>query len=513
MQLLVTPFLFYLLPFLFLFFLIKWLFTAPTSNKKLPPSPPKLPILGNIHQLGLFPHRSLLPLARQHGPLMLLHLGSVPVLVASSADAAHEIMKTHDLIFSNRPKSYLAEKLLYNYKELSAAPYGEFWRQLKSIFVLQLLSNKRVQSFRGVREEETALMMKMIKDSSSSSSLSPSNLSEMFTSLANDVVCRVAFGRKYNGGGKGTKFKQLLREFLDLLGYINVGDFVPWLSWINHVNGFYAKVERVAKELDEFLEEVVEEHMDLLMKRGSNGDGRVEGEGREDFVDILLRIHIDNSAGVSIDRDSIKALILDIFAAGTDTSSTVLEWAMTELLRHPRVMKKLQNEVREIQKGKQEMAEHDLEKMHFLKAVIKETLRLHPPLPLLVPREASEDVIIMGYDIAAGTMIMINAWAIARDPVSWDEPDEFRPERFLNSSVDFRGHDFQLIPFGAGRRGCPGMSFAMATNELVLANLVHKFDWALPGGAKGEDLDITESTGAIIHRKVPLLAVATPYSS
>ncbi|XP_059645441.1 cytochrome P450 736A117-like [Cornus florida] len=506
---LLHPFLFSSLTSLFIAFLIKkWILNTSTINKHLPPSPPKLPIIGNFHQLDSLPHRSLRSLAQRHGPLMLIHLGSAPALIASSPNTAREIIKTHDLVFLNRPKSKITERLFYDYKDVSVAPYGEFWRQVKSIFVLQLLSNRRVQSFHFVREEETALLMKKIEELSSSSSAL--NLSEIFTLLTNDVICRAAFGRKYSGGESGKKFMLLLKDFSWLLGSIDVGYFIPWLAWINHVTGSYAKLDRVAKELDEFLEQVVEERMNVL-KRKSNGDERVDDEDREDFLDILLRIHKDNTAGLSIDRDCIKALILDTFAAGTDTTSTVLEWAMSELLRHPRVMNKVQNQVREILKGKPHVTADNLEEMLYLKAVIKETLRLHPPIPLHV-REASEDVRVMGYDIAAGTMVMINAWAIGRDPMSWVEPEEFQPERFLNSSIDFRGQDFELIPFGAGRRGCPGTSFAMATNEFVLANLLHKFNWTLPGGAKGEHLDMTECSGGTIRRRIPLLAVATPCS-
>ncbi|XP_059641240.1 cytochrome P450 71A8-like [Cornus florida] len=383
------------------------------------------------------------------------------------------------------------------------APYGEFWRQMKSIFVLQLLSNQRVQSFHIVREEETALQMKKIEESASSSSAL--NLSEIFTLLTNDMVCRAAVWRKYSGEESGKKFMLLLKNFVGLLGSIDVGDFIPWLTWINHVTGFYAKLDRVANEIDEFLEQVVEERTNAL-KRKSDGDERVEDEGREDFLDILLRIHTDNTA---VDRDCIKALILDTFSAGTDNTATVLEWAMTELLRHPIVMNKVQYEVGEILKGKPQITADDLEEMNYLKAVIKETVRLHPPIPLIV-REASEDVRVMGYDIEARTMVMINAWAIGKDPVSWVEPEEFQPERFMNSSIDFRGHDFELTPFGAGRRGCPGTSFAMVTNEFVLANLMHKFNWALPDGAKREHLDMTECPGVTIRRRIPLLAVATP---
>ncbi|KAK4479375.1 hypothetical protein RD792_014887 [Penstemon davidsonii] len=483
-----------LLTSLFLIWAItKWLY-KPSQNKKFPPSPPKLPILGNIHQLGSLPHQNLHSLARKHGPLMLIHLGHVPTLIVSSANAAREIMKSNDLIFSNRPQSSKARRLLYDCKDVSIAPYGEYWRQLKSICVLQLLSNKRVQSFHSIREDETALVVEKIRGSRSV------NLSEMFSGLTNDVVCRSALGKKYSEGEIGKKFLMLLQEFVDLLGSFSIGVFIPWLSWINRVNGFDARVDRVAKELDDFLEGVIEERMKFSPSE-QNG---------ENFVDILLDIYRNNTTGVSIDRDSIKAIILDVFSAGTDTSSTVLEWAMAELIRHPEVMRKLQLEVRGIVKDKHGITNNDMEKMCYLKAVMKETLRYHTPIPLLVPRVATKDVKINGYDVSSGTMVMINAWAIGRDSDSWIEPEMFKPERFLNSSIDFKGLDFELIPFGAGRRGCPGIAFAMATNEFVLANLVKEFDWELPGGAEGKDLDMTERPGLTIQRNVPLLVVASP---
>ncbi|XP_074304232.1 cytochrome P450 71A6-like [Silene latifolia] len=150
--------------------------------------------------------------------------------------------------------------------------------------------------------------------------------------------------------------------------------------------------------------------------------------------------------------------------------------------------------------------------MKYLKAVIKETLRLHPPIPLLVPRESTQDLKIKGYDIASKTMVIINAWVIQRDLDIWEEPEVFRPERFLDSSVDFKGQDFELIPFGGGRRICPGITFAMTSNELVLVNLVYKFNWSLPEGALSDTLDMSEGTGLTIRMKYPLLATATSYT-
>lgn len=199
-----------------------------------------------------------------------------------------------------------------------------------------------------------------------------------------------------------------------------------------------------------------------------------------------------------------------MFSGGADTTSTNIEWALSELVRNPRIMKKLQTEVHKIAQGRSMITEDDIQEMPYLKAVLKEALRLHTTLPLLVPRESRENVKIMGYDIAQGTQVMINAWAIARDPSLWDEPDTFKPERFLNSSIDYKGFNFEFLPFGAGRRGCPGTLFAIVINELVLANIVYKYDLALPNDAKPEELDMSEINGLTVRKKSPLLVVPTP---
>ncbi|XP_057787923.1 cytochrome P450 736A117-like [Salvia miltiorrhiza] len=466
----------------------------PSSKRKLPPSPPKLPIIGNLHQLGLLGHQDLHSLSQKHGPLMLLHLGSVPALIVSSADSAREITRTHDLIFANRPAYKAFKKLIYGCKNVTLSPYGEYWRQMKSIVVLQVLSSRRVQSFRSIREEETAVFLNKIQASSG-----PLDLSAMFANFTNDGIGRAAFGRKYSESENGKKFLRVMTDLMELAGTINIGDFIPWLDWIGRLNGFDKRLDQTAKELDEVFETLIKER---LQQTRSSKDG-------EDFLDVLLQIYNDESADASIDRDSVKSLLLDVFVGGTDTISTAMEWTMSEVLRHPKVMEKLQQEVRGIVKEKQAIRDDDLEKMHYLKAVIKEALRFHPPAPLLVPRVATKDVQIKGFDISAGTVVMINVWAIGRDPVSWVEPEKFMPERFLNSSIDFRGHDFELIPFGAGRRGCPGITFAVVAMELLLANLVHKFDWKLANGVEAKDLDMTESPGITVHRATPLLAVAS----
>ncbi|XP_057534640.1 cytochrome P450 736A117-like [Amaranthus tricolor] len=491
-----------LLPILlFLFFLYKWHQLTPRKN--LPPSPPKLPILGNIHQLGSHPYRSLKSLSDKYGELMMIQLGSVPTLVVSSARAAREIMVTHDVIFANRPMSKKGQTLLYHYKDVVGAPYGEYWRQMKSICVLNLLSNKRVRSFRSVREEETDNLIKKIRQAKSL----PVNLSKMFIEFSNDTICRVAFGRTYSGENEGINFNEVMKEFNKVLAEFNVGDLIPWLGWIDRINGRDAKIDKIAQVFDEFLERVVREHEDRLVERRKNKDSD-SCEQVKDIVDVLLDIQENQTLQFPIDRDCIKALILDMFSAGTDTTSTLLAWTMSELLRHTKVMKTLQMEVRGIKGEEGDIKEENLEQMKYLKAVIKETLRLHLPVPLLIPRQSTQDTKIYGYDIPAKAGVIVNCWAIHRNPAYWDEPEKFNPERFMNSTVDFRGQDFEFIPFGAGRRMCPGISFAMASSQLVLANILHKFDWELPDGLCGETLEMSESFGINMHRNTPLFAVA-----
>ncbi|CAI0547498.1 unnamed protein product [Linum tenue] len=396
---------------------------------------------------------------------MLLRLGSRPALLVSTGAAARELFKNHDLLVSTRVRIKTIEKLFYDAKTVASAPPGDYWRHARATCVLHLLSNKRVQSFASVRAQET-------------------NLTSESTS--------------------SNRFKELLDELMSLLGGYFVGDFIPSLFWVNWVSGVNRRVDKTFKEFDDILESVLIEHE-------KNGGVKTSDMGEEEgksFVDVLLEEQKDGKSGHFLGRDNIKALLLDMFVGGTDTTATLVEWVMAELLRHPDIMNKLQHEVRTVAKGN--VNENDLDNMTYLKQVILETLRLHPPVPLLAPRELMEDCTIMGYNLAAGTFIFTNAWAIGRDPNRWADPDEFQPERFANRSLDDSVHAFDVVPFGAGRRGCAGRSFALATAELLIANLVGRFDWALPDGGKAEDLDMSECTLPTIHLRYPLLAMATP---
>ncbi|KAJ0964244.1 hypothetical protein J5N97_029366 [Dioscorea zingiberensis] len=485
-------------PLLLLLFILSYKHLLSGKKPNLPPSPPGLPIIGNLLQLSSLPHRSLHALSQTHGPLMLVRMGQVPTLVVSSAAVAREVLKTHDLAFSNRPFSKINEKLAYGGRNVSFSRYGEYWRQTRKLAVVHLLSSKRVQSFHSVRKHVASRMIEKISDGHE-----VVNLSEVVYDYSNGVVSRAVAGEL----GNAAKFREMMEEVSVLFGGFQVYDLFPAIGWLSKVTGLDAKLEKLARSWDVFLSGIVEEHV-------TRHRDAAAGE-EEDFVDFLLSLTEEGPGDSKLDfvltKDDIKALVMDMIGAGTDTSYVVLEWTMAELMKNPGKMKKAQDEVRERSNGKPTVTEDDVPQMSYLKAVIKEVLRLHPP-PLLVPHESHQRIVLLqGYEIPERTRLIINAWSIGRDPNSWEDPEEFKPERFLGSSVDFNGLDFRFIPFGAGRRMCPGINFAISSIEFAVASLLYHFNWRLPDGMSIEDLNMDEAPGLTTPRKHSLHLIATPY--
>ncbi|KAK8527113.1 hypothetical protein V6N12_054338 [Hibiscus sabdariffa] len=477
--------------------------TKPKNSvvKNLPPGPRKLPLIGNMHQLvSSLPHRTLRDLADKYGALMQLQLGQVTTIVVSSAEIAKEIMKTHDLIFSQRPHVLAAQIMAYNSTAIIFTPYGNYWRQMRKICMMELLSPSRVQSFRSVREEEVSDLIESLYTNAGS----PVNLSQKIYSMTYGITARSAFGKKSK---EQEEFIRIMAELVKLAGGFCLSDMYPSSELLKLISGMRVKLNKLHQASDKILENIVNEHRD---KRNQTGGCNPQ---QEDLVDILLKIQQQGDLEFPLTNDNIKAVIQDVFGAGSETSATVVEWAMSELLKNPEVLKKAQSEVRQVfgdQKGVA-VNESRIHELRFLKSVVKETLRLHPPGPLLVPRECSEDCKIKGYEIPAKTKVIINAWAIGRDPSYWKEAERFDPERFMDSAIDFRGSNFEYIPFGGGRRICPGITYALPSIELPLANLLFHFDWELPGGLKGEDLDMTESFALAVRRKNDLYLIPTPF--
>ncbi|ONK69093.1 uncharacterized protein A4U43_C05F19210 [Asparagus officinalis] len=328
----------------------------------------------------------------------------------------------------------------------------------------------------------------------------------MMIEMANKITTRAAVGNKFE---YQDKFLATLSEGVVLAGSTDLTDIFPSYSWLlSMVSQIKSRVERCHQKQDEILESIVQDH-----RKQEKVDGNSRGELTEDFVDVLLRLQ--KKGDFELSNDNIKALILDVFGAGSDTSSSTMQWTMSELMRNPRVMNKVQKEVRDALRGKSKVTEDDVKELNYLQLVIKETLRLHPPLPLLLPRECQKECELLGYKIPAKTRVVVNAWAIGRDPQYWEDAEEFKPERFERSMIDFRGTNFELLPFGAGRRMCPGILFGLATMVLPLAQLLYYFDWELPTAIKikSESLDMSESFGITVHKKFDLLLHATPHIS
>ncbi|XP_055960783.1 premnaspirodiene oxygenase-like [Mercurialis annua] len=496
-----------LLCFLLLIFIVRRnlkLSNASSSGTlpyKLPPGPIKLPIIGNmLHLVGSLPHHRLRDLADRYGPIMHLQLGEISTIVISSPETAKQVLKIHDLSFAQRPFLLAAGIVMYNFKDIAFAPYGDNWRQMRKICNLELLSTKRVQSFRSIREEEVLFLVNSI----STSTESPVNLSKMLFALSNIITLRAAFGKIIK---QKDEFLPLIQKTIQMFEGFSVADIFPSVKFLHGITGMKPKLERLHQEADMILENIIKKHRE----NKALGSYPKAGEANT-LVDVLLNLQDHGNLEFSLTTDCIKAIMLDMFLAGTNPSATTIEWSMSEMIKNTRVMQKAQEEVRNLFNKKQQVIdETSLQELKYLKLVIKETLRLHPPAPLLLPRECRERVEITGYEIPVNTRIIVNAWAVGRNPRYWKEAEKFNPERFLDNSTDYRGKDFEFIPFGGGRRMCHGMSYGMAVVELVLANLLYHFDWKLSGGMEPNDLDMSECFGASARRKNELYLIPIPY--
>ncbi|KAM0937872.1 putative flavonoid 3'-monooxygenase [Dioscorea sansibarensis] len=466
----------------------------------LPPGPKGWPLLGNLPQIGPKPHETLDKLSKTYGPLFRLRFGSVTVVVASSTDVASQFLRTLDANFSNRPPSSHAEHIAYNYQNIIFSPYGPQWRMLRRLSTTHLLSTKAIDDMSHVREKEAAFMAdRLLRGQSSAAGVVVGK--EVNVCVAN-ALTNAMFGRRVFEDGDGGEFKEMVVEIMKLSAAFNLSDFIPWLKPLD-IQGVVARMKKVHNWFDDLINKIIEER-------------KMEG-GRADFLSVLLEQQENPSHG---DQESkltdanIKALLLDMFTAGTDTTSGTVEWALVELIRHPDLLAAVQKELDSIVGRSRRVKDVDLVNVPVLQAVIKETLRLHPPVPLLIPHTASEACEVAGYYIPKDSTLLVNTWTICRDPEVWSRPLEFDPSRFLpggrQADVDLKGSHMELMPFGSGRRICVGMRLGLRMVAFLVANLAHGFDWALPDGLKPEDLNMDVEFGLTLERAVPLVARPIP---
>ncbi|KAF9689460.1 hypothetical protein SADUNF_Sadunf01G0094500 [Salix dunnii] len=466
-----------------------------------PPGPRGLPLVGYLPFLGYELHKKFTELAGVYGPIYKLRLGNKLCMVVSSPRLAKEIVRDKDTIFADRDPPISARLLTYGGNDIAWSSYGPLWTKMRKIFVREMLSNASLDASYELRKRE---VKKAITDVYNKIG-SPVDFGELAYVTSINAVLGILLGGGTIQGEKWTDFVSQFRshaaEMMVLLGKPNVSDLFPVLARFD-LQGIERKAKQIAVTLDQFLQYAIEQR--------SNEEKAHMDEGK-DFLQILLDLNKHEDPARSFTMDQVKAILMDIFVGGTDTTTTMIEWTMARLMQHQEVRQKVYQELQEVVGSNNVVEEFHLPKLRYLSAVMKETFRLHPALPLLVPRFSRQSCTVGGYIVPKGTTVFLNVYAIQRDPNQWDNPLEFRPERFLNDdtvgSFDYSGNNFQYLPFGSGRRVCAGLPLAEKMLMFLQASLLHSFEWKLPVGGV---LELSDRYGIVIKKKKPLIVIPAP---
>ncbi|CAI0465447.1 unnamed protein product [Linum tenue] len=501
----------------FLYFLLRTISSAGNSIKNHVEAPPpeeahgSWPVIGHLHLLGgpRPPHIVLGQMAEKHGPIFTIRMGIHPALVVNNWETAKECLTTHDRVFADRPATLATHILGYNRSMFGFSPYGPYWRQIRKMATLELLSSHRLDLLKRARESEVELATKELytywaKHAAENGSVSV-EMTSWFGEITLNVILKMVVGKSVGyltGGEDGVRLMKILKDFFELSGRFVVADGLPFLRWLD-VGGFEKKMRKTAAEMEVVVEEWLREHK---AKRDSGGGKAAD----EDFMDVILNVVGDEGGIDGRDSDTVnKATCLALTLAASDTTTVTMTWLIALLVNHPDVLKKAQTELDNHVGKDRRVQESDLPNLDYLKAIVKETLRLYPAGPLSVPHQSMEDCTVAGRFVPKGTRLIVNISKLQRDPRVWSDPDEFRPDRFLTThkDVDLKGQDFELIPFGSGRRMCPGMNFALQVMYLTVATLLHGFDFSR---ATSEPVDMTESIGLTNPRAFPLDVQLSP---
>ncbi|KAJ9164154.1 hypothetical protein P3X46_023761 [Hevea brasiliensis] len=478
------PPLFLLLPVIFI--IIKHISSLSSKRRPLPPGPRPWPIIGNIFHLEKKLHISMTRLAKVHGPLISLRLGTQLVVVGSSPAAATEILKNHDRLLSARwqikvlpHKSHVLERISVIWNPTC----NDQWKSLRALFRTELFSAKAIESQATLREKKSSEMVKFLTTQQGKViNIGEIVFATIFNTISNLLFSKDMIGLEDQGLAGG--LKSLVTRMVELGATPNIADFYPILEGLDP--------QRLRRKMSECIEKMFGLWEIYIRERREK---HVKDAPKTDFLDVFLSNGFDD--------DLINWLFVELFNAGAETTSTTIEWAMAEILKNKRVMVKVEEELdRVINRGP--MHESEVSQLPYLNALLKETMRLHPAAPFLLPHRALETCEVMNYTIPKDAQVFVNVWAIGRDPTVWEEPLSFKPERFLGSSLDLKGQDFELIPFGSGRRICPGLPMATRQIPLILAHLIHYFDWSLENGEDPATLDMNDKFGLTLQKEKPL---------
>ncbi|WCJ35333.1 Cytochrome P450 82A3 [Euphorbia peplus] len=497
--------------------ILYWLFlkSQNSSKKKSPPQPGGAwPIIGHLPLLAAKQPAQIIlgNLADKYGPIFTIKFGVHQTLVVSNSDIAKECLTTNDRVFAGRPKSLGTEILGYNYHMFGLASYGDYWRQMRKITTLELLSSHRLDKVKHVREAEVKAAVKELyrEWNRKKNEKYFLNMTQWFFDITSNVVLKIIIGKRYVEygeneieGNDNDTWRVTLKFFMELLGSFSVSDALPYLRWLD-LGGIEKDMKKTVKKLDSVLDEWLDEC------KKNKASHTYTSKGDANFMDLLLSILNDAEQLSGQDTDTInKATCLSLILGGSETTAGSLTWALSLLLNHQNILKKVQEELDEVVGRERQVVESDVNNLVYLEATVKETLRLYPAAPLLVPHESMEECTVNGYHIPAGTRLSINVAKIQRDPSVWLDPQEFRPERFLTShkDIDLKGQAYELLPFGSGRRMCPTITFALQVLNLTLATLLLSFDIKT---LSDNPVDMCGGIGIHNTKATPLEVVLTP---
>ncbi|KAF3646442.1 cytochrome CYP82D47 [Capsicum chacoense] len=495
--------------FISLYMLWKAKFQAKNSTK-LKNLPPEIPgayfPIGHLYLFISQTHLALIlaNLADKYGPIFTIRLGIHRAIIVSNWEIVKECFTTNDKELAGRPASSAGIYLGYNNAAFGFADYGPYWRSIRKLVLLEVLSSKRLEQFKHVRVTEVETNIKELYSSIMKSGNGPTrvNMSEWFEQLTLNVIMKMITGKRYKTEDEaGRHFTRTTKEYMYESVQFVLSDVIPlpFLKWFDF-QGRIKSMKRLSQEMDKIVESWVDEH---LMKRDLAKDDD------QDFIDVMLS-KIDEQVMYGHTRETIiKATILNIILAGSDTTSIHLTWLLSLLLNNKHAMFQAQEEI-DMKIGKERWVEEcDIKNLVYLQAIVKEALRLYPPGPLAIPHTAMEDCIVASYRVPKGTRLMVNVWKLHRDLQIWSDSEKFMPERFLRRHVefDFSGQNFEFIPFGSGRRSCPGITFAMQVTHLTLARLLQGFNFSTLGDIP---IDMTEGNSITLPKANPLEVLVMP---
>ncbi|XP_022970158.1 geraniol 8-hydroxylase-like [Cucurbita maxima] len=503
MELTIGCSLFLLFPFLFPLLLLFHSLARKINPKRLPPGPKGYFLIGNMMEIGHNPHQSLAKLADSYGPIMTLKLGQMTSIVISSPSMAKQVLQSHDQVLSDR--MYPNATTIYDHHEVALPwlPVCDLWRTLRKLCNNHMFSQNILHMNYTVRLKRIQRLLVDVQESATKGEAVDIERVVFVTTLdmLSKMIFSVDLSDEYsNICEKGQEFKEAVWSIMEEAGRSNVGDLFPMLRKMD----LQGCRKRMMVHMNKFLD-IIDDMIDRRMKEPNLGE-------ENDMLHNLLKL-AKESEDAKFHLHLIKHLILVLFPAGTDTTTSTVEWAMAELLRNPKVLSKAKAELKEVIGEGTAVDESDWVRLPFLQQIIKETLRLHPPAPLLLPHKAREDAEIGGFVVPKNARVIVNAWKIGRDKGVWEDADSFKPERFLGSDVDYKGRHFELIPFGSGRRICPGLSLATKMVHWILASLIHSFHWRLEDGIQPESMNMEEKTGLTLVMARPLRAIPFNQSS